>query len=37
MKQAKELALQRLSQDFENPDIQKKYAEKMLRKLEVQK
>jgi len=37
MKQAKELALQRLFQDFENPDIQKKYAEKMLRKLEVQK
>jgi len=37
MRQAKELALQRLFQDFENPDIQKKYAEKMLRKLEVQK
>lgn len=37
MRQAKELALQRLLQDFENPDIQKKYAEKMLRKLEVQK
>ena len=37
MRQAKELALQRLFQDFEKPDIQKKYAEKMLRKLEVQK
>ncbi len=37
MKQAKEIAFQKLYQDFENPEVQKKYAEKMLKKLEVQK